>query len=175
MPLEIVTFSPDALGTLPANVTVHGRMPVQAFLERMAGASLVVVPLRDPASPHGQTTVVQALALGKAVVATRSPGVVDYVEDGREGFLVDAGDVSGYRRAVMRLYGDSGLTRACSENAVARSERSHVRRVRVGPDGAVQPGGRGHVDRRTRASRGHTPRCPGSGARASTSQRTASA
>jgi glycosyltransferase involved in cell wall biosynthesis len=123
--LEIVTFSPETLGwdgELPPNCSVRWRMPVQAFLERMAAAAFVVVPLRDPDSDFGQTTVVQALALGKAVVATRSPGVVDYVVDGQEGFLVEAGDVAGYREAVLRLAHDPELRAACEQRARERAE-----------------------------------------------------
>jgi glycosyltransferase involved in cell wall biosynthesis len=122
VPLHVVTFSPETLGLEPpAEVTVEWRMPVPEFLARMAGSLLVVVALRDPASPHGQTTVVQALALGKAVVATRSPGVVDYVKDGREGLLVDAGDVPGYREAILRLAGDGELRARCEAAARERA------------------------------------------------------
>jgi hypothetical protein len=120
--LEIVTFSRETLGydgEMPPNVSVRWRMPVESFLARLAGSLLVVVPLRHPSSPHGQTTVVQALALGKPVVATRAPSVVDYVEDGREGFLVDAGDEDGYRRAVTRLAADAELRAGCAEAARA--------------------------------------------------------
>jgi glycosyltransferase involved in cell wall biosynthesis len=121
IPLEIVAFSTEALGPVPANCVVRGRMPLPGFLEHMAGARFVVVPLRDPSSPHGQTTVVQALALGKAVIATRSPGVADYVEDEQEGLLVEAGDVAGYRRAILRLADDAELREACERNACARA------------------------------------------------------
>jgi len=120
--LEIVACSPERLGSVPPNCEVRGRMPLPAFLERMAGACFVVVPLRDPDSPHGQTTVVQALALGKAVIATRSPGVVDYVEDGREGLLVAAGDVGGYREALLRMSGDEQLRVSCERQARRRAE-----------------------------------------------------
>jgi hypothetical protein len=119
--LEIVAFSAEAVGPVPRNCVVHGRMPLPAFLQRMAGARFVVVPLADSKSPHGQTTVVQALALGKPVVATRSPGIVDYVEDEREGLLVEAGDVAGYRRAILRLAGDPDLREACAHNARVRA------------------------------------------------------
>src|SRR5207248_489105 len=91
--LEIVTFSAATLrwpGELPRNCAVRWRMSVPAFLERVARSLFVVVPLSDPESDFGQTTVVQALSLGKAVVATRAPGTVDYVEHEREGLLVEA-------------------------------------------------------------------------------------
>ena len=57
--LEIVTFSPETLRydvELPENCSVHWRIPLPAFLERMAGGLFVVVPLRDPESSFGQTT-----------------------------------------------------------------------------------------------------------------------
>jgi glycosyltransferase involved in cell wall biosynthesis len=123
--LEIVTFSPATLGwdgELPANCRVRWRMPVDAFVDRIARALFVVVPLRDAESDFGQTTVVQALSAGKAVVATRSLGIVDYVEDGREGFLVEAGDVGAYRAAILRLARDPKLRSACELNARRRAE-----------------------------------------------------
>ena len=130
LPLRIVTFSPETLGwtgELPSNVDVEWTMPLPQFLDRLAGARIVVVPLRDGSSDFGQTTVVQALSLGKPVVATRSPGVVDYVHDEREGLLVEAGDVAGLGNAVMRLEADPELREACSRHAVERSRLSTYR------------------------------------------------
>lgn len=125
VPLEIVTFSPETLGwesDLPANVRVQWRMPVQSFLERLAAALVVVVPLRDSFSDFGQTTLVQAIALGKAVVATRTPGVVDYLDEGCGGLLVDAGDVGAYRDAILRLVRDDELRHSCEAQARERAE-----------------------------------------------------
>jgi glycosyltransferase involved in cell wall biosynthesis len=125
VPLELVTFSQATLGwtgPLPRNVDVHWLMPLEEFLALLASARVAVVPLRDPESDFGQTTLVQALSLGVPVVATRSPGVVDYVADGCEGFLVDAGDVDGYRAAIVRLMSDEELRRACAGNALRRAE-----------------------------------------------------
>jgi glycosyltransferase involved in cell wall biosynthesis len=124
VPLELVTFSPETLGwdgDVPANVRVHWQMPLDRFLGLAASARAVVVPLRDAASDFGQTTLVQALSLGVPVIATRSPGVVDYVEDGREGLLVEAGDVAGYRKAILRLVEDDELRRTCAEHARRRA------------------------------------------------------
>jgi glycosyltransferase involved in cell wall biosynthesis len=123
--LEIVTFSRSTLGydgELPPGCAVRWRMPLPEFLARLAGAKIVVVPLRAPDSDFGQTTLVQALALGKAVVATSSPSVVDYVDDGREGLLVEPGDVGGYRDAILRLLEDDVFRHHCERSALARAE-----------------------------------------------------
>jgi glycosyltransferase involved in cell wall biosynthesis len=127
VPLRIVTFDARMLGwngPLPAGVQVEWRMPLPAFVERLAGARVAVVPLDDDESDFGQTALVQALSLGKPVVATRSRGVVDYVRDGQEGLLVEAGDVSGLRAAVMQLYGDAEMREAFGQRALERARFS---------------------------------------------------
>jgi glycosyltransferase involved in cell wall biosynthesis len=119
--LVIVTFSPETWdfdGELPPNVEVRWRMPLQEFLATMAGSLFVLLPLKPGIEPHGQTTVVQALRLEKALVTTRNASLEDYVADGQEGLLVDAGDVDGYRCAVERLVGDDQLR--CRLEAGAR-------------------------------------------------------
>jgi glycosyltransferase involved in cell wall biosynthesis len=120
----VVTFSRETLGfdgDLPPNCEVRYRMPLERFLALLAGAKLVVAPLQPGAEPHGQTTVVQALRLGKAIVATRDASLEDYVSDGVEGLLVDAGDVAGYRAAIGRLWHDDELRASCERAARARA------------------------------------------------------
>jgi len=122
--LNLVTFSPETLdggGDLPENCRVLWRMPLERFLSIMAGSLFVVVPLRAGAITGGHTTIAQALCLGKAVVTTRGVGVEDYVRDGEEGLLVDAGDVAGYRGAVQTLLDDEELRRSCERRARGRA------------------------------------------------------
>jgi glycosyltransferase involved in cell wall biosynthesis len=122
--LLVVTFSRETLGyddDLPPNCEVRYRMPLDRFLALLAGARLVVAPLQPGSEPHGQTTVVQALRLGKAIVATRDASLEDYVSDGVEGLLVDAGDVAGYRAAIDRLWHDDELRASCERAARARA------------------------------------------------------
>ena len=122
--LDLVTFSPETLGAgndLPENCRVLWRMPLDRFLSLMAGSLFVAVPLRPGAITGGHTTIAQALCLGKAVVTTRGVGVEDYVSDGREGLLVDAGDVAGYQTALQTLIENEELRRSCERHARERA------------------------------------------------------
>lgn len=122
--LTIVTHSAESLGwsePLPPNCTVRWRMPLEEFLSLAAGAHVVAVPLHAGDTPHGHTTIAQALCLGKPVVTTRGASVEDYVRDGEEGLLVDGGDVEGYRDALRRLLADDDLRRRCEQHALARA------------------------------------------------------
>lgn len=110
--LEIVTFSPKTLnysGELPENCQVHWKMPPQKFLQLMAGASFVVAPLVEGKHPHGHTTIVQALRLGKAIITTKNTSIDDYVSAGEEGLLVSSGNVSEYRQAILKLWNEPEL------------------------------------------------------------------
>jgi len=122
--LKIVTFSPETLGydgELPDNCEVHWRMPVRSFLEMMSDALFVVVPLHEGRHPHGHTTVVQALRMGKAVVTTRNASVSDYVTHNRAGLLVSPGDVVEYRSAIRQLLSQPELRRSFEAHALARA------------------------------------------------------
>jgi len=122
--LKIVTISPEKLGQvgqLPANCEVLWKMPLQEFLELMAGSLFVVVPLIEANYPHGQTTLVQALSLGKAVVVTRNVGIDEYMTDGKMGIIVSPGDVVGYREAILRLLKNPDLRQSYELNARAKA------------------------------------------------------
>jgi phosphatidylinositol alpha-1,6-mannosyltransferase len=50
--------------------------------------------------------LIEAAAAGKPVVATRVGGIPDAVEDGATGFLVEAGDYTGFTEALNKLLTD---------------------------------------------------------------------
>ena len=51
-----------------------------------------------------------AFGMGVPVVATRTGGMDEAVEDGVTGFLVDPGDVAGLGRAIRRFFDESRAT-----------------------------------------------------------------
>jgi hypothetical protein len=71
-----------------------------------AAASVVAIPVVDPARLTGLTEATDALALAKPIVATRSPYFPFDIEAVGCGIWVDAGDVEGWIRALERLLSD---------------------------------------------------------------------
>ena len=87
---------------IPANVTVR-RFSLFEMRELYARARFVVVPLFPVNFQAGVTTIMEAMAMGKAVVVTRTPGQTDYVRDGETGVYVPPSDPAALRQAIQRL------------------------------------------------------------------------
>lgn len=64
--------------------------------------------------------LLEAMALGKAVVATRVGGIVDVVDDGITGLLVEAGSVEALAQALKKLLLDGELRRKMGQAGRAK-------------------------------------------------------
>jgi len=84
-----------------------GYLPTRAIADT-AAAAIVAIPVLDPGRLTGLTEAVDALALGKPIIASRSPYFPFDVEAVGCGIWVDPGDVDGWTRALERLLGDPG-------------------------------------------------------------------
>lgn len=107
-PVDIATsaLGPEAGGSAAPHVTIAPLSRAE-YDERLRSAAVVVVPLEDrPDRSSGQTTYVNAMARGKAVVVTDTAGVRDYVRDGETGLIVAPGDPAAMAQAVTRLLRD---------------------------------------------------------------------
>ncbi len=69
--------------------------------------------------------VVEAQAAGVPVVATKVGGVVDIIEDGKNGLLVPPADPKSMADAVMRIFKDTQLARDLAENAYAKVKEKY--------------------------------------------------
>jgi glycosyltransferase involved in cell wall biosynthesis len=79
------------------------------------------------------TSVLDAMACARAVVATRVGGIPEIVEEGRTGTLVPARDPAAMAKAVVRLLADQESRRRMGEAGLARvSERFTLDRMVAG-------------------------------------------
>ena len=126
----IVVTSPRNLRGLdvPACVEVRTGLGPEQCLELAQRARLSVVPIANDATASGQVTVIEAMWLGRPVVATRCVGTEDYIEPGVTGDLVPLGDPPALREAIARLWDDEALRLRIGR--AARGRRSHATATR---------------------------------------------
>ncbi len=87
---------------IPENVTV--RKFTQFELRQLYAMSrFVVMPLYDVNFQAGVTTLLEAMAMEKAVICTRTPGQADVVVDGETGIYVPPTDPDSLREAIQSL------------------------------------------------------------------------
>lgn len=72
--------------------------------------------------PFGRT-LIEAMALGVPVIATRSGGPEEIIEDGESGFLVDVNDESALAERMTRLLGDRELSRKMGSAGKQRARK----------------------------------------------------
>ena len=82
-----------------------------ALRDLYARASVVVVPLVENDFQAGVTTVLESMAMGKAVVATATGGDSGILRDGVTGIRVPPGDAVAMKTAVARLLESPDLRR----------------------------------------------------------------
>jgi glycosyltransferase involved in cell wall biosynthesis len=87
---------------LPANARIEHLSPA-GLRNLYASARFVVMPLEDVESDAGVTALTEAMAMGKAVIVTRTRGQIDVIEDGEQGIYVRPGDPRALRGAIEYL------------------------------------------------------------------------
>jgi len=90
----VVVASPWNINNIniPKNVSIKYDIPLGELTELMRKSTVVVVPLEDRKISTGQSIFLQAMAMGKAVVVTKTAGTVDYINHLENGLLVPPGD-----------------------------------------------------------------------------------
>jgi glycosyltransferase involved in cell wall biosynthesis len=111
---------------LDGRVRFLGALPRDEALAHVRDAEAVVLSSAWENFPHG---VVEALALGTPVIATRVGGVPEVVRDGENGLLVAPGDTDAFAAAVRRYLGDGELRarlRAAAAPSVADYSQDRI-------------------------------------------------
>jgi glycosyltransferase involved in cell wall biosynthesis len=111
---------------LESNVEFLGLQDSTHLMQEYAHCTAVVLASRQETAPMA---VIEAMAAGKAVVATRVGGVPDLVEDGRSGFTVEPGDVAGFARCIVTLLTDEDLRRRMGLQSRQLAERFRLETV----------------------------------------------
>jgi glycosyltransferase involved in cell wall biosynthesis len=111
---------------LPGNMEAMGWLDYRVAQDYMYECSFYVVPLQSITFAGGDSSLLQAMSYGKAVVATRSPSTETYLEHGQTGLLVEPGDVEGMRYAILHLWQNPEEAARMGKEARRRFEENHT-------------------------------------------------
>jgi glycosyltransferase involved in cell wall biosynthesis len=84
---------------------------------RMDDSWVLVLPSRNEGLGR---VAIESFARGRGVVGGRAGGIIDLVRDGKEGLLVDPGDVAGLAAALIRILANRALAERLGETAALR-------------------------------------------------------
>jgi glycosyltransferase involved in cell wall biosynthesis len=118
-----------AISDIVAQADTHitkGRMPLTELRDLYARSRFVVVPLMPSDTDNGVTVILEAMAMGKPVICSRTRGQVDVVEEGVTGLYVPVGDAAAMRAAILSLWNEPLRAQEMGRNARALVEKHHT-------------------------------------------------
>ncbi len=101
-------------------------MTPTALRDLYARSRFVVVPVRPSDTDNGVNVMLEAMAMGKPVICSRTQGQVDVLQDGVTGIFVPVGDANAMRKAMVDLWNDPARARAMGRAARAYVEKHHA-------------------------------------------------
>jgi colanic acid/amylovoran biosynthesis glycosyltransferase len=111
---------------ISGRVRFSGRLSEPDTLREIAAADILVLPSFMEGLP---IVLLEAMALGTAVIASRVAGIPELVEDGKSGLLFTPSDWDELARSIQRLVRDPDLANELAKNARAKvSSEFDVRR-----------------------------------------------
>jgi glycosyltransferase involved in cell wall biosynthesis len=92
-------------------------VPINKLKEFIAKAKFIVLPLINLPYAHGQMTLLQSMAMGKAVIVTKVPSTVDYVNDNEDALFVKLNDTDDMKTKIEYLLNNPFEIKRLGENA----------------------------------------------------------
>jgi glycosyltransferase involved in cell wall biosynthesis len=130
----------------PRNVAVETDLPFDEMRDRLERARVVALPVRDNSYSGATTVLLQAMALAKPVVVTRTAAIATGygLEDGDNVRFVAPGDEASFARALAEVLRDESHARALGSRARGTVEGGltwdrYVERLRGLLDAAAAP------------------------------------
>jgi glycosyltransferase involved in cell wall biosynthesis len=124
---RLVTTADRARGlpSPPPNLEVEVDIPFDAMKARLEEARVIALPVLDNSYSGATTVLLQAMALGKPIVVTRTRAIATGygLADGENCRLVEPGDRDGFGRTLGTVLRDEWHARALGASARLTAER----------------------------------------------------
>jgi glycosyltransferase involved in cell wall biosynthesis len=122
---SVVSIGDGTASSWPTNhhVTILEGVTPEEGRRLTAGAAVVVVALKDVPLPAGPLVLLDAMAMGKPIVATDSGGTRDYIENGVTAIITPSRDVGALQRAIDGLMKNNKARVLLGEHARTQARR----------------------------------------------------
>jgi len=125
LPTKIACRPRDIAGlVIPDNVEVLGYVDIDSYRSLLHRARISVVATFDMPYPSGQTVALESMAAAKATIVTRTPSLVDYLDERVNALTVPVGDVQALAGAMAQAFEDAALRDRLGSGARAAVEKS---------------------------------------------------
>ncbi|MFZ5518909.1 MAG: glycosyltransferase family 4 protein [Candidatus Zhuqueibacterota bacterium] len=114
---------PELVRTAPANVEFIGKLNRDQLAEFYRHAQFVVVP--STCLETFGLVALEAMSYGLPVVASRTGGLQEIIDDGRSGFLFEKGNAAELADIMKRLWGNSELIKQMGQVGRERAIREY--------------------------------------------------
>lgn len=113
----------DLVAELPEHVQHIEQIPPSEVSAQMDRSTVLVLPSRSEGLGR---VLIESMARGRGIVASRVGGIPDVARDGREALLVEPGDADELAAALVRALGDRPLAERLGRAAFARYQEWHT-------------------------------------------------
>lgn len=115
----------DVLKKQAVNITIS-KLNNSELRSLYARSRFVVVPLLQSDTDNGVTTIEESMAMGKAVICSRTKGQVDIIQEGSTGLFVPVGDPVALQKAILYLWENPGIAEAMGRKGREFIEKNHT-------------------------------------------------
>ena len=119
---------------LESAVILHGSQPHEFVISVLSKARCFVqhsVAAEDGDHEGTPVGVLEAMVMGLPIVSTKHGGIMDVIEDGVTGFLVEEHDLEAMAEKMMSILASDSLATSIGENAALRASEQYTSEVSV--------------------------------------------
>ncbi|MEX0721773.1 MAG: glycosyltransferase family 4 protein [Balneolaceae bacterium] len=114
-----------AMEGIPSNITIGEKKPTD-LRQLYASSRFVVIPLLPTDTDNGLTVILEAMAMGKAVISSKVDGQIDVIKEGITGFYVPQGDPQALKEVIEYLWSDPEKAKKMGKAARDYIEEHHT-------------------------------------------------
>ncbi|MGH1486307.1 MAG: glycosyltransferase [Cellvibrionaceae bacterium] len=109
--------------TIPKNVEIVSGISHEECRQLAQQAKINIVPLQDTPTGSGQVTIIEAMRMNKAVIATKCAGSEDYINNRETGILTSPYSVNELQDSIKELWNEDDFRQSIANAGASYSEK----------------------------------------------------